>query len=63
MLFLVISTPRPERPSDFAEKRQSFWTWIAKYEASGECGIFIRASAVAPQPCSTSPATRLCTAF
>jgi hypothetical protein len=37
MLFLVISTPRPERPSDFAEKRQSFWTWIAKYEASGEC--------------------------
>jgi len=37
MLFLVISTPRPERPSDFAEKRQSFWTWIAQYEASGEC--------------------------
>jgi hypothetical protein len=37
MLFLVISTPRPERPSDFAERRQSFWPWIAKYEAAGVC--------------------------
>ena len=37
MLFLVISTPRPERPSDCAELRQSFWPWIAKYEASGVC--------------------------
>ena len=37
MLFLVISTPRPVRPSDVAETRQSFWTWIAKYQASGEC--------------------------
>ena len=37
MLFLVISTPRPERPSDFAKLRQSFWPWIAKYEAAGVC--------------------------
>jgi muconolactone delta-isomerase len=37
MLFLVISTPRPERPSDLAERRQSFWPWIAKYEATGAC--------------------------
>jgi muconolactone delta-isomerase len=37
MLFLVISTPRPERPSDLAARRQSFWPWIAKYEASGAC--------------------------
>jgi muconolactone delta-isomerase len=37
MLFLVISTPRPERPSDFPELRQSFWPWIAKYEANGVC--------------------------
>jgi muconolactone delta-isomerase len=37
MLFLVISTPRPERPSDLAERRQSFWPWMAKYEASGVC--------------------------
>jgi len=37
MLFLVVSTPRPERPSELAGKRQAFWPWIAKYEASGVC--------------------------
>jgi muconolactone delta-isomerase len=37
MLFLVISTPRPERPSEVAEARQSFWPWIASYRASGVC--------------------------
>ena len=37
MLFLVISTPRPERPSQLAETRQSFWPWIAGYEARGVC--------------------------
>ena len=37
MLFLVVSTPRPERPSDLAETRQSFWPWIARYQASGAC--------------------------
>jgi hypothetical protein len=37
MLFLVVSTPRPERPSELAETRQSFWPWIARYEASGVC--------------------------
>ena len=37
MLFLVISTPRPERPSDVAQARQSFWPWIAGYEARGVC--------------------------
>jgi len=37
MLFLVVSTPRPERPSDLAKLRQSFWPWIAKYEASAVC--------------------------
>jgi muconolactone delta-isomerase len=36
-LFLVISTPRPERPSEFAARRQSFWPWIGQYEASGIC--------------------------
>ena len=36
-LFLVVSTPRPERPSDLAAQRQSFWPWIAKYESSGVC--------------------------
>jgi hypothetical protein len=37
MLFLVVSTPRPERPSDLAETRQSFWPWIAGYAARGAC--------------------------
>jgi len=37
MLFLVVSTPRPERPSDLAAARQSFWPWIAGYQASGAC--------------------------
>jgi hypothetical protein len=37
VLFLVISTPRPERPSDVAQARQSFWPWIANYEARGVC--------------------------
>jgi muconolactone delta-isomerase len=37
MLFLVISTPRPERPSDVAATRRKFWPWIAKYQAEGVC--------------------------
>jgi hypothetical protein len=44
MLFLVVSTPRPERPSDVATVRQSFWPWIAGYEARGVCRhIYARA--------------------
>jgi hypothetical protein len=37
MLFLVVSTPRPERPSDLAGTRQSFWPWIGGYQESGVC--------------------------
>ena len=37
MLFLVVSNPRPERPSDLAATRQSFWPWIANYQQSGRC--------------------------
>jgi muconolactone delta-isomerase len=37
MLFLVVSTPRPERPSELAKTRQSFWPWIGGYEARGIC--------------------------
>jgi hypothetical protein len=37
MLFLVVSAPRPERPSELAQTRQSFWPWIARYEARGVC--------------------------
>ena len=44
MLFLVVSPPRPERPSDLAERRQSFWPWMAAYEARGVCRhIYARA--------------------
>ncbi len=44
MLFLVVSTPRPERPSEVATSRQSFWPWMARYEASGICRhIYARA--------------------
>jgi hypothetical protein len=44
MLFLVVSTPRPERPSDLAATRQSFWPWIAGYQARGICRhIYARA--------------------
>jgi hypothetical protein len=37
MLFLVVATPRPERPSDLVGTRQSFWPWIAGYLARGVC--------------------------
>lgn len=37
MLFLVVSTPRPEPPSQLAAARQSFWPWIAAYQARGIC--------------------------
>jgi hypothetical protein len=37
MLFLVISNPRADRPSDMAASRQSFWPWMAGYQASGIC--------------------------
>jgi hypothetical protein len=44
MLFLVISTPRPERPSTVVAARQSFWPWIANYEARGLCvSVYARA--------------------
>jgi hypothetical protein len=33
----VISNPRADRPSDMAAARQSFWPWMAGYQASGIC--------------------------
>ena len=29
MLFLVISSPRPERPSAVVSRRRAYWRWIA----------------------------------
>lgn len=37
MLFLVISSPRPERSSEMAARRQDFWPWIARYQRDGLC--------------------------
>jgi muconolactone delta-isomerase len=37
MLFLVVSTPRPERSTEVAKRRQSFWPWISGYEKRGVC--------------------------
>jgi hypothetical protein len=36
MLFLVISEPRPERPSSVTGSRQSYWTWIQPLIDAGE---------------------------
>ena len=37
MLFLVISTPRPERPSTVASSRKKFWRWIEPMLKSRRC--------------------------
>ena len=37
MLFMVISTPRPERPSELTADRTRFWPWLAGHEAAGRC--------------------------
>jgi hypothetical protein len=36
MLFLVISEPRPERPSSVTAARQSYWSWIQPLIDRGE---------------------------
>src|SRR3984957_15530218 len=36
MLFLVISEPRPERPSSVTAARQRYWTWIQPLIDRGE---------------------------
>ena len=35
MQFLVISTPRPERPSDMRGPQTKFWDWIKPLQARG----------------------------
>ena len=37
MLFLVLSTPRPERPSTVAANRRRFWAWLAPHQKDGTC--------------------------
>jgi len=36
MLFLVISTPRAEPPSEAKSRRKQYWKWIEPLLASGE---------------------------
>jgi muconolactone delta-isomerase len=36
MLFLVISTPRPEKPTTMIGSRQHYWDWINPLIAKGE---------------------------
>ncbi len=43
MLFMVISTPRPEKPSDATPRRQAYWTWLAPLQEQGLCkGVWAR---------------------
>jgi len=35
MLFLVISTPRPERPTTLIDARSRYWTWMRPLLDSG----------------------------
>jgi hypothetical protein len=37
MLFMVISTPRPEPPSVMTGKRKAYWEWLAPLQAQGLC--------------------------
>lgn len=36
MLFLVISTPRPDRPSTLVDSREGFWKWIKNLQDGGQ---------------------------
>lgn len=37
MLFLVISNPRPERPSSATRNRKKFWAWLKPRQAAKQC--------------------------
>lgn len=37
MLFLVISTPRPDKPSSLTSARSSFWDWMQPIMDAGLC--------------------------
>lgn len=37
MLFLVISTPRPEKPSSLTDSRKCFWDWMQPLLDAGQC--------------------------
>jgi hypothetical protein len=35
MLFMVMSTPRPERPSEVRSAQTAFWDWLEPLRATG----------------------------
>ena len=43
MLFMVISTPRPEKPSVVTPSRHAYWEWLAPLQKKGMCkGVWAR---------------------
>ena len=43
MLFMVISTPRPEKPSSVTPSREAYWQWLAPLQKKGLCkGVWAR---------------------
>ncbi len=43
MLFMIISTPRPEKPSVVTPSRQAYWEWLAPLQKKGLCkGVWAR---------------------
>lgn len=37
MLFMVMSTPRPERPTEMRGRQTAFWDWLEPLKQSGQC--------------------------
>ena len=37
MQFMVMSTPRPERPSEMRGRQATFWDWLEPLKQSGAC--------------------------
>lgn len=37
MQFMVMSNPRPERPSEVRGRQASFWNWLEPLKQSGVC--------------------------
>ena len=43
MLFMVISTPRPEKPSTMTPSREAYWKWLSPLQEKGQCkGVWAR---------------------
>jgi muconolactone delta-isomerase len=50
MLFLAMSTPRPERPTEMRDRQARFWDWMRALEDAGtvkQCYVKVGRGAVA----------------